>query len=69
MKLNKATLKSALRGFLGVLAGIALYLAKEPKYAPLAALLPFVLRYVDPTEKEIGIGQDIASTLDKSKTA
>lgn len=59
-------LKSLLRGIIGVLIGVALYLANEPKYAPLAGILPFILRWADPNEKDVGIGKKIAGDfLDK----
>lgn len=63
MKLNQATIKSVGRGAIGVLVGVVLVLVKRPEFAPYAAILPFILRYVDPTEKEIGIGKDIADQI------
>ena len=54
MKINKETLKSFLRAFVGVLAGTVMVLSDQPKYAPLAAALPFLLRFVDPKDPSIG---------------
>ena len=59
MKFNKETLKSFLRAFVGVLAGTVMVLANEPKYAPLAAALPFLLRFVDKNDPSIGIGKKL----------
>ena len=62
MKLTP-TLKSLLRGLVGVAVGIGLVLAKDPKYAPVGAVIPFILRYMDPSEKEIGIGKAIGNDI------
>ena len=61
MALNQATVKSFLRGLIGVAIGAVIYLAGEPKYSALGAVVPFLLRWADPTEKEITFGKTIAS--------
>ena len=63
MKINKATLHSVLRAAVGVLVGVALYLANEPKYSALGALVPFVIRWANPSDKEITFGKTIASDV------
>ena len=62
MKLTPA-IKSFLRGLVGVLVGVCMVLVNYPKYAPLAAIIPFVLRYMDPSEKDIGIGKAIGNEI------
>ena len=63
MALNKATLKSIGRSVLGVAVGVVIYFSGEPKYAALGAIVPFLLRWVDPTEKEITFGKTIAADV------
>ena len=63
MALNKATLKSVARGLIGVAVGAVVYLAGQPKYAALGAIVPFLLRWADPTEKEITLGKTIAADV------
>ena len=64
LKINKATLKGIARGAIGVGVGVVVYLAGEPKYAALGAVVPFLLRWADPTEKEITFGKSLASTTE-----
>lgn len=64
MALNKATLKSAARGAVGVAIGVVIYLAGEPKYSALGAVVPFLLRWADPSEKEITFGKSLGSTAE-----
>ena len=64
LKVNKATFKSVSRGLIGVAIGAILYLVNEPKYAALGAIVPFLLRWADPTEKEITFGKTIAATVE-----
>ena len=64
MKFNKETVKSLLRGLVGVAVGVVMVLAGDPKYAPIAAVLPFVLRFFDPSDKSIGIGKAVGGLID-----
>lgn len=57
MKYNKETMKSALRAIIGMLCGAIIILADLPEYAPLAAVLPFLMRFADPSDPSIGIGK------------
>lgn len=62
LKFNKVTAKSALRGAAGVVVAVVLILVKEPHYAAFAPLIPFILRYIDPNEKQMGIAKEIVDT-------
>ena len=63
MHLNKATLKSVGRAVIGVGVGVVIYLAGQPKYAALGAAVPFLLRWADPSEKEITLGKTVAADV------
>ena len=69
MALNKATLKSVARGVVGVAVGVVVYLAGEPKYAALGAIVPFLLRWADPSDKEITFGKSLGSAGEKVASA
>lgn len=63
-KFNKEFIKSGLRALAGLAVGVALYLSHDPKFAALGAIVPFILRVVDPTDKSFGFGKKIAETID-----
>lgn len=63
LKVNKATVKGLIRGVVGVAVGVVIYLAGQPKFAALGAAVPFLLRWADPTEKEITFGKTLAGDV------
>lgn len=64
MKLNKETLKSLLRSLVAVVVGLAIVLAGDPKFAPFAAVLPFLLRFFDTNDPSIGLGKALGHVVD-----
>lgn len=59
MKINKATQKSIKRGVAAVAIGVVLVLADRPQYAPIAGFVPFLIRWGQPSEKDITFAKGI----------